>query len=70
MRVRKKVKEELEKAEVNIAEEVRNYLEQLAWKIRIKRKVREWIEILRRVKPSKKGFLLRYRYGNTVADIL
>ncbi len=31
-------------------------MEELAWKQRIKRKVREWRSILERTKPSKKGF--------------
>lgn len=56
VRIRKRDKEELERAGVNIAEEVRNYLTELAWKIRIKRKIDEWNEILGGVEPSRKGF--------------
>ncbi|OYT30747.1 MAG: VapB-type antitoxin [Thermoprotei archaeon] len=59
VRVKREIKEELEKSGVNIAEEVRSYLEQLAWKIRIRRKINEWDEILSRVKPSKKGFSVK-----------
>jgi len=59
VRVKKEIKEELERAGVNISSEVRRYLEELAWKIRIKRKMEEWDRILSRVKPSEKGFSVR-----------
>ena len=59
VRIRKEVKESLEKAGVNVAKEVREYLENLAWKIRVREKMREWEEILSRVKPSEEGFSAR-----------
>lgn len=59
VRIRREVKEELEKAGVNIPEEVRKYLEELAWRIRIREKLKEWDEILSRVKPSEKDFSVR-----------
>lgn len=59
VRVKKSVKEELERAGVNIAEEVRKYLEELSWRVRVRRKLKEWDEILSRVKPSEKGFSVK-----------
>lgn len=60
VRVRKEVKEELERAGVNIAEEVRGFLEELARRLRAEREIRELDEIIQRhVKPSPKGFSTR-----------
>ncbi|MCD6563730.1 MAG: VapB-type antitoxin [Thermoproteales archaeon] len=56
VRIRKEVKEELERSGINISEVVKSHLEELAWKIKIRRKLKEWDMILSRVKPSKKGF--------------
>ena len=53
VRIRREVKERLEEAGINIAKEVREYLENLAWKIRVREK------ILSRVKPSEEGFSTR-----------
>ncbi|MCD6244795.1 MAG: VapB-type antitoxin [Thermoproteota archaeon] len=44
---------------VNVSEEVRNFLEELAWKARIRKKIEEWRSILNRTKPSEKGFSIR-----------
>ena len=59
VRIRKEIREELEKSGINISEEVKKYLEELAWKIRIRRKLKEWDMILSRVKPSEKGFSIK-----------
>jgi hypothetical protein len=57
VRVPREIKEELEAAGINTSEEVKHYLEELAWKTRSKRAVEEMNEVIRkRVKPSKKGF--------------
>ena len=56
VRIRKEVKEELERSGINISEVVKSHLEELAWKIKTKRKHEEWYMIFTRVKPSKKGF--------------
>lgn len=56
VRVSKEIKEELEKAGVNVAKEVGKFLEELAWKIRVKRQVESWDKILSNVKPSVRGF--------------
>ncbi|MGQ9469578.1 MAG: VapB-type antitoxin [Nitrososphaerales archaeon] len=59
VRVRKEIKEELEKAGVDVAEEIKEKLEELAWKVRTKRQVERWNKILNRVKPSEKGFSVK-----------
>ena len=56
VRIREEVKRELENAGINIAEVVREYLEELAWKLRVKRTIEKWDGILAEVKPSEEGF--------------
>ncbi len=59
VRVKKEVKEELEKAGINVSEIVRKHLEELAWKIKVKREIEELRKILEKVKPSPKGFAVK-----------
>jgi hypothetical protein len=57
VRVRRGVKRELEAAGINTSEEVKSYLEELAWKTRSKRALDEMNEVIsKRVRPSRKGF--------------
>ncbi len=56
IRIRRDVKETLEEAGVNIAEEARKYLEELAWKIKVREQVEKWDKLLSNVKPGPKGF--------------
>ena len=56
VRIRKDVREILEKAGINIAEEIRRYLEELAWKVKIREQVEKWDKLLSNIKPSSKGF--------------
>jgi hypothetical protein len=56
VRVKKEIKELLESEGVNIAEEVRRFLEELAYKVRIRKYVKKWDRMLEGVKPSPKGF--------------
>ena len=39
VRVRKEVKEELEKMGINVAEEVRNFLEEMVWRMKVKKEL-------------------------------
>ncbi|MEM2123576.1 MAG: VapB-type antitoxin [Candidatus Bathyarchaeia archaeon] len=61
VRIRREVKEELEKVEINPNEEIRKRLEELAWKLRAKRQIEKWNMTLSRVKP--RGGLLTYEYA-------
>jgi len=56
VRVSKEIKEELEKAGVDVAKEVRKLLEELAWKVRVRKQVESWDRILSNIKPSVRGF--------------
>lgn len=49
VRVRRRVKEVLEEAGVNISEELKRYLEDLAWRIEMKRSLEELDRVLRRI---------------------
>jgi hypothetical protein len=59
VRVPEEVKKILEESGVDIAEEVRKHLEELAWKIKIRKFVEKWDEILKNVKPSEPGFAVK-----------
>lgn len=56
VRVKKEIKELLESEGINIAEEVRRFLEELAYKVRIRKYVKKWDRMLEGVKPIPKGF--------------
>jgi hypothetical protein len=59
VRVPEEVKRILEENGVDIAEEVRKHLEELAWRIRTRRFIEKWDELLKNVKPSEPGFAVR-----------
>ncbi|MEL9941124.1 MAG: hypothetical protein QW348_06750 [Ignisphaera sp.] len=44
---------------VDIAEEVRKFLEELALKVRLRRYVDKWVRLLEGVTPSERGFAER-----------
>lgn len=46
----------MEESGIDIGEEVRGFLEELAWKIKIRKFVERWDELLKDVKPSEEGF--------------
>jgi len=59
VRIPEEVKKILEENGVDIAEEVRKHLEELAWKIKIRKFIEKWDELLKNVKPSEPGFAVR-----------
>jgi hypothetical protein len=59
VRVPEEVKRILEGNGVDIAEEVRKHLEELAWRIKTRRFIEKWDELLKNVKPSEPGFAVR-----------
>lgn len=59
VRVREEVKRILERSGIDVGEEVRRFLEELAWKVKIRDYVSKWDDLLRDVKPSEKGFSVR-----------
>ena len=56
VRVREEIKKLLEESGLDVSEEVRKYLEELAWKVKIKRMIEKWDIILRDVRPSEVSF--------------
>ena len=56
VKIKEEIKEELEKHGIDISQEVIKFLEELYIKIKAKEYVNKWIEELKDVKPSKKGF--------------
>jgi hypothetical protein len=59
VRVPEEVKRILEENGVDIAEEVRKHLEELAWRIKTRRFIEKWDELLKNAKPSEPGFAVR-----------
>lgn len=59
VRVREEVKRILEKSGIDVSEEVRRFLEELAWKVKIRDYISRWDELLKDVKPSEKGFSVK-----------
>ena len=56
VRVKKEIKEELERYGIDIDKEVREFLEELYLKVKAKEYVDSWTKLLENVKPSEKGF--------------
>ena len=56
VRIRREVKEELEKAGIDLGEAIRDYLEELALRVKARRMVEKWDKLLERTRPSKPGF--------------
>ena len=54
-RVKKDIKESLEKAGVDIPKAVREHLEELAWKLQLEEEIKGLRRLLEEVKPSKPG---------------
>lgn len=56
IRIKKEIKEALEKAGVNISSVIREHLEELAWKLQLKVQTENLRKLLEKVKPSEQGF--------------
>ena len=59
VRIRREIKEILEESGVDISEEVRRFLEELAWRVKTRKFIERWNELLKDVKPSEKGFSVK-----------
>lgn len=58
-RVKKDVKDSLEKAGVDIPKVIREHLEELAWKLQLEEEVKGLGKLLEEVKPSELGFAVK-----------
>jgi hypothetical protein len=56
VRIPREVKEILEEGGVDINRAVRVFLEELAWKVKLRRQSEKWNRLLGGVKPSHEGF--------------
>ena len=56
VRIKEEIKKELEKHGIDISQEIKKFLEELYIKVKAKEYVNKWIEELKYVKPSEKGF--------------
>jgi len=59
VRIKEEIKEELEKHGIDISQEIKKFLEELYIKIKAKEYVNKWIEELKDIKPSEKGFSIK-----------
>jgi len=59
VRIKKEIKEELEKHGIDISQEVKKFLEELYIKVKAKEYVNKWIEELKDVKPSEENFSIK-----------
>jgi len=59
IRIDEKIKKTLERAGVNISNEVKKYLEELAWKVELQEAVKEISKLLEKVPPAEEGFSVR-----------
>jgi hypothetical protein len=49
----------LEESGVDVSEEVRRFLEELYYKVKVRRFIERWDQMLASVKPSKEGFSVK-----------
>lgn len=56
IRIKEEIKKLLEESGLDLGEEIRRYLEELAWKMKIRRMIEKWDTILGDIKPSEAGF--------------
>mgnify|MGYP001626493967 CR=1 FL=1 len=66
VRIRSEVKEVLDGAGINISEVVRNYLENLARRIRVQRALNELDAILSNIEPAEKSLAERLVRGTVI----
>ena len=59
VRIREEIKRFLEKSGVDVSEEVRKFLEELYYKVKIRRFIEKWDQLLASVKPSEEGFSVK-----------
>jgi hypothetical protein len=59
VRVKKGLKRYLEERGINVSETVRSYLEELAWRVRLKESLEKLDETLREMPPAPPGFAAR-----------
>ena len=56
VRIDKRIKKILEEAGVNISEEVKKFLNELAWKIEVKRRIERFNKVIESIKSAEQGY--------------
>ncbi len=59
VRVDKRVKEILERAGVDVNNEVKRFLEGLAWKLEVRESVEKLSKLLEKIPPAEEGFAVK-----------
>ena len=59
VRVDKRVKERLERSGIEVSKEVKKHLEDLAWQLELKERLKRWEKFLDDMPPSKRGYAAR-----------
>jgi antitoxin component of RelBE/YafQ-DinJ toxin-antitoxin module len=59
VRIKREIKDALEKAGVNIPSVIRQHLEELAWRLQLKEETEKMSKLLEDVKPSEREFAVK-----------
>ena len=59
VRIRREVKEILERGGVNISKVVKEFLEELAWKIKVEETLNKLDKLLEKMPPTPKGYAVK-----------
>jgi len=56
VRIDERIKQILEEAGINIGQEVKRFLSELAWKVEVKKRIERFGKVIDEVPPAEKGF--------------
>jgi len=56
VRIDERIKRILEEAGINIGQEVKRFLSELAWKVEVKKRIERFGKVVHGVPPAEKGF--------------
>lgn len=56
VRIEKRIRESLAMAGVNISKEVKQFVEDLAWKVELKERLKKLNKVLEKMPPAEQGF--------------
>ena len=56
VRVDKRIKRILEEAGINISEEIKKFLNELAWKIEVRRRIERFDKLMEGIRPTEYGY--------------
>ena len=59
VRIRREVKEILERGSINISKVVKEFLEELAWKIKVEETLNKLDKLLEKMPPTLKGYAVK-----------